>query len=384
MVRRHIPLSITGILVLLLALFAMSPLASAHAAAASNREPATTINDLHAIHVVGSTQFILDANGHTISVDANPYGVAIAPPGTASGGTLQPGDIVVTNFGANDTGTTLVRFPHKAGPGHLFNTTATAGTFGPDAEAFSVTGFDWVANFTGDNVQIFTINGVLVATITNALFNKPWGQAFNQATPNPKDGSVEAFFSTNAGDGTIDRIDLVPLGNQFVFEVFQIGQLPATGTSAVPIVAPQGMAWVPTWTWGGKTYSDVLFVVDAAENRIAAYPNSSTRNTTSKLSTYQGITVFQGAPLDTPAGLAVNPINGDLLVVNQLNNRVVELNPSSGQVVGTRVLDKTPVNPKTGAGSALFGLVATTDAQGNLVIYFSDDLTNTLDRLSVS
>jgi hypothetical protein len=258
---------------------------------------------------------------------------------------------------------------------------------GKDTQALLLVGSQSVHDFGGeDNVQIFTTSGVLVGTITDSLFNKPWGQAFNQGTPNPIDGSVEAFFSTNAGDGTIDRIDLVPKGNQFVFEFYQIGQLPATSTSAVPIVAPQGMAWVPSWSWGGKTYSDVLFVVDAAENRIAAYPNSSTRNTTSKLSTYKGITVFQGEPLHTPAGLTVNPINGDLLAVNQLDNKVVELNPSlsSGQVVGTHVLDKTPVNQKTGAGSALFGLAATTDAKGNLVIYFTDDLTNTLDRLSIS
>lgn len=195
-------------------------------------------------------------------------------------------------------------------------------------------------------------------------------------------GSFEAFFSTNAADGTIDRIDVVPVSQGFVFKVFQIGQLPWKSTHAVPVIAPQGMAWAPTWNWNGQTYSDVLFVVDAARNRIAAYPNSSTRNTTSKRVTDQGMTVFQGAPLNTPAGLALNPLNGDLLMVNQLDNNIVELS-SSGQVVGTRVLDNTPVNPKTGAGSALFGLAATTDAGGNLVVYFSDDLTNSLNELSV-
>jgi len=40
-------------------------------------------------------------------------------------GALKPGDIIVTNFGAMNTGTTLVRFPAGKGPGLLFNTMAT-------------------------------------------------------------------------------------------------------------------------------------------------------------------------------------------------------------------------------------------------------------------
>jgi hypothetical protein len=52
--------------------------------------------------------------------------------------------------------------------------------------------------------------------------------------------------------------------------------------------------------------------------------------------------------------------------------------------VGTRALDNVPVNPKTGNGSALFGVAATTDAKGNLEIFFTDDNTNTLNALQAS
>src|SRR3984893_4804849 len=105
-----------------------------------NNGAATTINNLNRISVVGSTAFIVDGHGRTISVDANPYGVAVTPDGMSASmtpGSLRPGDIVVTNFGANSMGTTLVRFPAGKGPGLLFNNTANPGTKGPALEAFN-------------------------------------------------------------------------------------------------------------------------------------------------------------------------------------------------------------------------------------------------------
>src|SRR5947209_19500890 len=67
---------------------------------------ATTINNLNRISVVGSTAFIVDGHGRTISVDPNPYGVAVVPGGMSTSmapGSLKPGDVVVTDFGANST-----------------------------------------------------------------------------------------------------------------------------------------------------------------------------------------------------------------------------------------------------------------------------------------
>ena len=100
-------------------------------------------------------------------------------------------------------------------------------------------------------------------------------------------------------------------------------------------------------------------------------------------STNKGITVFQGAPLAMPGGFTINPLNGDLLVANGQRNDLVELNMSQGKVIADRVIDKVPVDPKTNNGSALFGIVATTDAKNNLEVFFTDDNTNTLNVLSV-
>lgn len=342
----------------------------------------TTIKGLKRISAVGSTAFIVDGRGRTVSVDPNPYGVAIAPTGMSASptpGSLKPGDIVVTNFGANQTGTTLVRFPAGKGPGLLFNTMTNPGTKGPAFEAFNtLTGTDWVTNFSASNVQVFRPNGTILANITSPLFNKPWGQAFNHGMRNPMDGSVASFFTTNTGDATIDRIDVIPSGKGTTFRVFQIGQLTRmNGGTKVNVT------WVPSLHIGGHHYSDVLLALDVAMNRVAAYPNSTTLNTTTMRSTSKGITAFQGKPLNMPGGLTVNPLNGDLLVVNLNDNNLVELNLSQVKAVGVRLLDNVPVDAQSGNGSALFGVAATKDARGNLEVFFTDDNTNTLNLLSI-
>jgi len=46
-------------------------------------------------------------------------------------------------------------------------------------------------------------------------------------------------------------------------------------------------------------------------------------------------------------------------------------------VVGQQVLD-------TGAAGALFGIATTTDTNGHLVVYFTDDNTNTVNELTAT
>ena len=338
----------------------------------------TSINNLAHISVVGSTAFIVDGHGRTISADANPYGIAIAP-NNMTPGALKPGDILVTNFGATNTGTTLVRFPAGKGPGLLFNAMTTPGTKGPAFEAFNpLTETDWVANFSGNNVQVFNPNGTIKVTITSPLFKMPWAMASNHGMRNAMDGGVGSFFTTNTGDATIDRIDVIPTAKGTTFRVFQIGQLTQVngGTKL-------NATWVPSLQIGGQHLTDVLLVLDIANNRVAAYPNSTTMNTTAMRSTNKGMTVFQGKPLNAPAGLTINPLNGDLLVVNMNDNNLVEVNLAQGKAVGTRQLDNVPVDAQSGNGSALFGVAAATDARGNLEVFFTDDNMNTLNVLGV-
>lgn len=387
--RKHVKRTVlanTGIGILVLTLILVSTTLSApHAttyAVTANAQLARTINGLSRIAMVGSTAFIVDAKGRTITVDANPYGVTIVPTShaaTNASGSLKVGDMLVSNIGANDTGTTLVRFSAHGGPGFLFNTVADPGTKGSNAEVFNTrSGNVWVANASANDIQVFTPTGQVLTTITHPLFQKPWGLAWNHAALNPHNGSVGAFFVTNIADATIDRIDLLAGQSPPTFRVSQIAQLTQAGPETKIAVT-----WVPSLRLGGTMYSDVLLALDGAANRIAAFPNSSTRIPGTTRSTEKGITAFQGVPLNSPIGMTLNPLNEDLLVVNQNDNNLVELNLTRHNVVGIRLLDPVPVDAQTGNGSALIGVAASTDAKGNLDVFFTDDNTNTLDVLSV-
>ncbi len=369
---------ITSVAVVLAAPYS-SHAAGAHSAR-NNDDRAKTINGLNRIAMVGSTAAIVDAKGHTAAVDPNPYGVAIVPANMNMSNGLKAGDILVSNIGAQDKGNTVVNFPGKKGPGHLFNVMDSKGTMGPSGIAFNAqSGTVWNANATANDVQVFKRDGTVLTTITNPLFNHPWGMATNNGTPNKADGSVDAFFTTNVTDGTIDRIDIIPQKGQALpmFKVFQIGQFDKNGEKT-----KIGVTWLPMLKIKDQVLKDVLLAIDPANSRIAAFANSSTANTTAMKATDKGMTVFQGKPLNVPGGFAINPLNGDLLVVNLNDNNLVELNMTQGKAVGVKQVDNVPVDLQTGNGSALFGVVATKDARGNLVVYYTDDNTNTLNMLS--
>src|SRR3984893_166912 len=63
--------------------------------------------------------------------DVNPYGVAFVPPGFPSGGTINPGDILISNFNSSanlqGTGTTIVDVPPQAPVFQFFSGTAPLG-----------------------------------------------------------------------------------------------------------------------------------------------------------------------------------------------------------------------------------------------------------------
>lgn len=155
------------------------------------------------------------------------------------------------------------------------------------------------------------------------------------------------------------------------FNVVQIGQYALNDT-----VSKIDLHWMPKLKVGSQTLRDVLLTIDPAGNRVAAFANSSTLQAVGT-----PMTVFQGTPLNVPGGLAINPLNGDILVVNLMDNNLVELNAKLGTVVGVKQIDPTVVDAQ-GNNSALFGVIAIKDDQGNLKVFFTDDNTNTLNVLS--
>jgi DNA-binding beta-propeller fold protein YncE len=354
------------------AVFALQTLVPSHAAPPRkwdfDAHTLTTIDKLKHISQVGSTANILNAQGKHITVDPNPYKIAIAPAGLAP--SLQTGDILVSNIGNEDHGTTLVKFPGQGGSGRLFNT-QTDGVLGPAGLTFD-NGRLLVGNSTGNSVLIFNPNGTLFATITNPLFNGPWGIATGNVRFDGKHNTISTFFTANKIDAKILRVDMIWQDKgKPQFKVTQVGMFAKNGD-----LTKIDLHWQPWLKVGKQTLKDVLLAVDPANNRIAAFADSSDHPGTGN-----GMTIFKGKPLNMPGGLAINPLNGDLLVVNLMNNNLVELNPTSGKVVAVKQIDPTAVDNQ-GNGSALFGVAAIRDKVGNLRVFFTDDNTNTLDVLA--
>lgn len=330
------------------------------------------ITQLKSNTVVSST--VDPSNG-----DQNPYGLVI----DNRPGTTTPGALYVSNFsdknGTNGAGSTVERIQNGK------PTTFSTGANGPAALAFAAKGPLWIANFgqvgTDGNVQVTKPNGASFGAngiITNRSVQGPWGQAFGTYT-DASGNKQPTFFVTGAQNGTVAAMyGFTPpnFAGTTQFAVLGSG-LAHTGSTANDVEGPQGLAW--------DAANHTLYVTDTADNSVRAFdwtgPNGMTEQGQGKL-------VYQGGALKKPVGIALNPVNGDLLVVNQGNNNLVELSldgkgpKGKAHVVGQVVLDKTPVNPKTGAGSALFGLAATQDASGNLVVYYTDDNTNTVNKLS--
>lgn len=331
--------------------------------------PRGRIGDLQRIVVISST--VDPVNG-----DANPYGVLLAPNTFDDCATvLKHDDLLVSNInnaaGVMGQGTTLERIVAGC-PVRFFG-----GAAAPIAIATSNLGATWIADYglapdgSAGLVQVISPNGTLFSggNITRPLFAGPWGMQFNWG---PLYGLPAAFFSTNVLSGTIDRFTgFRPPNFNGTSVVVQIGSgFAHSGSSIDNVVGPQGMIWLPL--------SDILYVADGAANRIALLTPASTAGGDLGF----GLTVYEGAPLNQPAGLGFNPLNGNLIAVNQLDNRAIEIDPRTGALVSARVLDPTPVNPVTGAGSALFGVFVALDANGELVVYYTDDNANTVQALT--
>ena len=331
----------------------------------------TTIVGLNNIQQIGSTQNILDANGNAIMANPNPYKVVVVPENLPK---LARGTVLVSNIG-NDgtTGTTIVKFHPFPSIGVQFNA-VTSGLQGPAVLSFN-RGRLLVANSKGGNsVQVLNPDGSLFTSITDPMFNNPWGVTTGfPAFFSP----ISTFFVGNKSDAKVLRVDVQEssFGAAPTFKVTQIAQLTEMEGGETKI----DMRWVPILKVGEHFLFDVLVVQDPVLNRIAAIPDASTLKT----STGMGTTIFQGTPLNVPGGIAINPFKNDILVVNLNDNNLVEIDPANASVVGVKTIDPLVVDAM-GDNAALFGVTATEDQNGNLLVFYTDDNTNTLNALSAA
>jgi hypothetical protein len=348
-------------------------------AAAAAAPPPTFLGGLNTIKTVAST---VPANG-----DVNPYGTAVAP---RTIGRLVAGDVLVSNFNnrANlqGTGTTIVEISPRGQVrsfARIAEHSAAARSCGGVGltTALSVLKGGWVvvgslpttngmaATATAGCLFVLNDKGRVVRTIKGGPINGPWDMtAFTR-------GNNAELFVTNVLNGTVAkggkvvmrgtvvRVDLSLKGSGAPSlqseTVIGSGFSERTDPAAL-VVGPTGVALARNGT---------LYVADTATNRIAAISRARSR-----LSASKGRTVTSGGSLMGPLGLTLAP-NGDILAVNAGNGQAVETTRAGAQVA-TKTLDSS--GSPAGAG-ALFGLVV---APGGHSLYFVDDATNVLDRLS--
>jgi uncharacterized protein (TIGR03118 family) len=306
--------------------------------------------------------------------DNNPYGVAFVPADFKGQGTLQPGDLLVSNFsnkaGMQGAGSTIMRITPQGATSVFFQGAPGLGlttALGVLKNGFVIVGSVPSTDGTAAGIQqgsllILDANGNLVKTLSNAdLLDSPWDLAINDK------GNTAQVFVSNVLSGTVSRIDLkVPLGGK---PKVQSETLIGSGFAWQPdgtalVLGPTGLAY------DAKT--DTLYVASTADNSIFAIKRAGKRTTDA--GTGKDIFFGFGDPhLRGPVGMILAP-NGDLIVANgdalpgTDNSELLEFTPD-GTFVGEFQID-------TGAGGA-FGLAAMND-NGLLRFAAVNDNTNTV------
>jgi hypothetical protein len=311
----------------------------------------------------------------------NPYGLVIAP---ATAGLITKGDLVVCNFndGATNTqglGTTIVGL-HPT-PGSMpYRIAQSASLKGCDALTMLPDDSISAAAFASNQNPLVSPTGMVTSPFGSDSRAGPWGEAYAAAA----NGHAAAIYVSNA-DGSIDRITL----NGDAQSMFtRIASGFCAGGQPGAIFAPAGLTYDPS--------IDTLYVVDTSSNSVVAFANvsgvaadavtvsgqcKSVAAPPTPVPTFSGPSagsvrvIAHGGSLIAPLSAALLA-DGDLLVANadiniaagQTPNLVTEISPVlPGGFVGQ------PVQLDSGAAGALFGIAATTDGQGNQIVFFNDD-----------
>jgi uncharacterized protein (TIGR03118 family) len=309
--------------------------------------------------------------------DQNPYGIAYVPSDYTGGGTLHPGDLLVSNFNNNQnlqgTGSTIMDVAPNGttsvffqGPSGIGLTTA----LGVLKSGFVLVGNTPTTDGTSNTIQpgsliIVNSSGTQVANLTdpnNVLIDGPWDLTVNDQ------GTTAQVFVSNVLNGTVTRIDLsIPSGqNPSVVDMVQV----ASGYAFSPnqfalVIGPTGLAYDPK--------QDILYVASTQDNAIYGIGQATKRTSSGGL----GHLIYQDSThLHGPLGLVLAP-NGDLITANgdAVNadptqpSEIVEFT-TQGQFVGQISIDP--------AVDAAFGIAFQFSQPGNELNFAAvDDNHNT-------
>jgi hypothetical protein len=298
--------------------------------------------------------------------DVNPYGVAFVPPQFPKGGSVKPGDILVSNFNASSnlqgTGTTIVDVPASGKTSLFFQSQTPAGL----STALNIlrNGFVLVGNFpsadgTCGNAQAGSIlvinkNGQQVGSIADSLINGPWDSAlFDQ-------GNSAKLFVANGLSGTVVRLDLdINSTGVSVDRVTQIASGYLHQCDPVTFVdAPTGLVYDPE--------RDVLYVASSADNAVFAVSDAGTTHKDQGT----GRVIYEDSThLHGPLAMIMAP-NGHLVVAN---NDAINPDPNQPSeivefTIGGRFVKEISVDPNPGGA---FGLAVMT--QGDVARFAAVD-----------
>jgi hypothetical protein len=353
---------------------AMQPLTTSHQAvvAGANADRDLFTNDNVSVLKQLNDKATIGSTVDPINGDQNPYGLDVAK---VNNGIFDPGDLVVCNF--NDraniqgNGTTIIALHPRPGskPIHVAQNHSLKGC---DWIALAPDDTIWAASFVANENPIFDTNGNLLTEISNGPWHRPFGQTFS---PTAGPFGAGAFYVTNAGDGSLVRINLT--SGPFTFDIIATGFAVNHGAPG-GILGPTGMQY--------DAEHDRLYIVDGADNTLVAFRGVSSIPASGIVvhgKTFSGPfanrarLIYAGPPLNGPISSALLA-GGHLVLGNTLDpagqNLMVEITPS-GHVLAVKNVD-------TGAGGAIFGMVATGTGPNDTNLYFNDDNDNTVKVLS--
>ena len=259
--------------------------------------------------------------------DLNPYGVAFAPPRFPVANSLNPGDVLVSNFNNSANlaglGSTIVRFAPNGTTSTFFQGPAGVGLTG--ALGIVRHGLVFVGNLpskdgtsaTASTGSLLMLNrtGTIVGTITDpTVINGPWGMAVNDL------GNTAQIFISNVLNGTVMRLDLSFFENSDTVRVAATTQIGGNFAHRLDpnafVLGPSGLAY--------DANNDILYVASSADNAVYAIANAGSLQSYTATGTmiYQDFKHLHGA-----LGLALAP-NGDLICANSDGSNVDMLQPS--------------------------------------------------------
>jgi hypothetical protein len=290
--------------------------------------------------------------------DLNPYGVLFVS--GYLGGTLQPGDLLISNFNNFNNvmflGTTIVDIRNGAQTATPFYTSTTA------AEGLSLA-LGQLGNFIiignvptvgspptqtagAGALTVLNSSGGVVNTLsdpTATFIDGPWGLAINQGPWVGSKARAQVFVS-NVLNGTVWRLDVtvnnygvvindeVEVGSNYLFEL----------TFPTTVNGPAGLAY--------DAKHDILYVASELDNEVFAIADAGTL--TSNQTTPGTVVYSDTTHLHGPTGLLLLG-NGDLLTANDdgvnvntaLPSELVEFTPSSS---GGTFVTQFSVDPANG------------------------------------